>query len=293
LLAQDFANVHLVLYESWTASMHMMRKVDASAHTVWLASTYASRWANSASGARYYIENALEHLDANDEFYVDHATGFVFLQSATDPSKGEAVNLAAPQELLILAGTPTAPLPAHSYTNVKFAHNSVEDRVTGGTSGQSGDFMQKSMVHITHAKGITFDQCSFRGTGGYAWWAEEGAYNCKLTRSTLTDLGGGAVRVGRGHAVDATAVPECEGHLIANNIMSDGGHVCQEGCGVLAQNIGNSTITHNEVSSHCLRPSSAARFARAGIFACIPPRVLRSSAATDVLPTSAHEPDTI
>ena len=29
--------------------------------------------------------------------------------------------------------------------------------------------------------------------------------------------------------------------------MSDGGHVCQEGCGILAQNIGNSTLTHNEI----------------------------------------------
>ena len=103
------------------------------------------------------------------------------------------------------------------------------------------------MVHITFSKGITFDQCSFRATGGYAWWAEQGAYDCQLTRSSLTDLGGGAVRIGRGHAVDATAKAECEGHLIENNIMKDGGHVCQEGCGVLAQNIGNSTITHNDL----------------------------------------------
>ena len=29
--------------------------------------------------------------------------------------------------------------------------------------------------------------------------------------------------------------------------MSDGGHVCQEGCGILAQNIGNSTLSHNEI----------------------------------------------
>ena len=80
-----------------------------------------------------------------------------------------------------------------------------------------------------------------------AWWAEQGAYDCKLTRSTLTDLGGGAVRIGRGHAVDATAKAECEGHTITDNIMLDGGHVCQEGCGVLAQNIGNSTISHNTI----------------------------------------------
>ena len=37
--------------------------------------------------------------------------------------------------------------------------------------------------------------------------------------STLTDLGSGAVRLGRGHAVDNTAKAECEGHTIADNIV--------------------------------------------------------------------------
>ena len=55
--------------------------------------------------------------------------------------------------------------------------------MTGGGSGQSGDFMEKAMVHITHARGISFDKCEFRASGGYAWWAEEGAYDCSLTRT--------------------------------------------------------------------------------------------------------------
>lgn len=46
------------------------------------------------------------------------------------------------------------------------AHNSVEDLVTSGGSGQSGDFMNKAMVHITFATGVTFDKCSFRASGG-------------------------------------------------------------------------------------------------------------------------------
>ena len=275
----DFANVHLVLYESWTASMHMLSHVDAANHKAYLASTYDSQWANQAAGARYYVENALEHLDQDDEYYVDHLSGSIFLQASTDPSTGPAIHLAGPVELLVLSGTPGTPLQGTSFSNVAFAHNvrtpqplrgaplglptaaaltvtcllfrqGVEDLVTGGGSGQSGDFMRAAMVHITHARGISFDQCEFRASGGYAWWAEEGAYDCSLTRttrpflpfclprhdgttgcpsltirwlacagSTLTDLGSGAVRLGRGHAVDNTAKPECEGHTIADNIV--------------------------------------------------------------------------
>jgi hypothetical protein len=242
----DFAHVHLVLYESWTASMHTMSHVNPSNNTAYLSSIYNAKWANTASGSRYYIENALELLDTEGEYYVDHLTGSVFLQSATDPNDDE-VSLAAPKELLVLHGTAEQPLVGTEFSNVIFAHNSVEDTVTHGQSGQSGDFMTMAMVHISFAKGVVFDQCTFRATGGYAWWAEQGAYDCKLTRSTLTDLGSGAVRIGRGHAVDSTAKAECEGHVVADNVMSDGGHVCQEGCGVLAQNIGSTNITHNEI----------------------------------------------
>lgn len=185
-------------------------------------------------------------MDAEGEFYIDRLSGTVYLQSATDPS-GDEVVVAGPVELLVLAGTAAAPLRDVSYSNVGFKHTSVESAVTHGFSGQSGDFMSTAAVHITFARGVVFDSCSFRATGGYAFWAEQGAYNCQLTRSTLTDLGSGAVRLGRGHAVDATAKPESEGHLIADNVMRDGGHVCQEGCGILAQNIGNSTLTHNEI----------------------------------------------
>lgn len=252
----DFENVHLVLYESWTASMHTMSHVDASAHKAYLSSTYNAQWANTASGSRYYVENALELLDEENEFYVDHLAGSVFLLSATDPS-GDDVMLAGPKELVVLSGTSGAPVVDKKFVNVQFAHNGVEDAVTSGQSGQSGDFMRMAMIHITFAKGIVFDKCTIRATGGYGWWAEQGAYDCQLTRSTLTDLGSGAVRIGRGHAVDATAQKECEGHLVADNVMTDGGHVCQEGCGVLAQNIGNTTITHNEIGARATGPRLA------------------------------------
>eukprot|EP01050_Picozoa_sp_SAG11_P012177 SAG11_NODE_1338_length_5170_cov_4.262473_2_plen_748_part_00 len=242
----DMESVFLVLYESWTASMHMLGHVDAASHTAFLASNYNSQWANSAAGSRYYVQNAIEELDSEGEFYIDRISGTVHLKSTTDPSADEIV-VAGPVELLVLAGTVAAPLSDVSYTNVEFKHTSVESTVTQGFGGQSGDFMTTAAVHITFAVGVVFDSCSFRATGGYAFWAEQGAHRCQLTRSTLTDLGSGAVRLGRGHAVDAIGKPESEGHLVADNVMSDGGHVCQEGCGILAQNIGNTTLTHNEI----------------------------------------------
>ena len=89
----------------------------------YLASIYDSQWANQAAGARYYVENALEHLDQDDEYYVDHLSGSIFLQASTDPSTGPAIHLAGPVELLVLSGTPDTPLQGTSFSNVAFAHN--------------------------------------------------------------------------------------------------------------------------------------------------------------------------
>ena len=42
------------------------------------------------------------------------------------------------------------------------------------------------------------ENCTFRHTGGYAWWADLGTANCSLRNSTAFDLGAGGVRIG-GH----------------------------------------------------------------------------------------------
>jgi hypothetical protein len=66
----DFGSVHLVLYESWTASMHLLSRVDDGAHVAYLASHYNAQWANQAAGSRYYVQNALELCDAAGEFHI-------------------------------------------------------------------------------------------------------------------------------------------------------------------------------------------------------------------------------
>lgn len=250
----DFPSVHLVLFESWTASFHRLAKVDPAAHVATLASHYNSKWANSASGSRFYVENALEELDEPGEFYVDALRNQVVLQTApgddpNDVAKSGAVLLAKPVELIQVFGTSAAPVQFLSFEGVAFAHTAVEGAgILEGSSAQSADFLTTAAVHVRFARHVSLNDCTIRAVGGYAYWAEQGAYDTSLEGSLLTDLGAGGVRLGRGHVVDSDPSPECEGHVISNNIISDGGFIWQEGCGVFAQNIGATTISHNEIA---------------------------------------------
>jgi hypothetical protein len=57
----DLERAHIVLYESWTAALHKIEKIEDN--TLTLVQTWDPRWSGSASGARMYIENVIEALD--------------------------------------------------------------------------------------------------------------------------------------------------------------------------------------------------------------------------------------
>lgn len=243
----DFDSVHLVLYESWTASMHTMTKVDPDKRVAYLATKYNARWARQAAGSRYYVENAIEELDEPDEFYVDVLGGVAVVHAAeSDPNVGPPLVLANLNELVRIRGNASATAGSHSFEGITFEHTSVEGAfIRAGADGQSADFLEAAAVHVQHAHGVTVRNCTFRATGGYAVWAADGAYGFELSGSALHDLGAGAVRLGRGGA--AKGVVESEGAIISDNVLRDGGHVWQMGVGVLAQQVANVSISHNEI----------------------------------------------
>jgi hypothetical protein len=242
----DFEHVHLVMYESWTATFHRLSAVNASVNLAYLASAYNAQWANQAAGCRFYVENAREELDAEGEFYVDVLERKVLLQlpPADDPNGGPPIVLAQLRELVRTEGTAAVPVVGISFEGVTFEHTSVEsERIEQGTDGQSGNFLTAAAAHVRFATNVSFINCTFHATGGYAVWAEQGAYNTLVATSALYDLGAGGVRLGRAGA----SVSESEGHVVRDSILRDGGHVWQMGVGIMVQDAARVTLTHNEI----------------------------------------------
>ena len=77
------------------------------------------------------------------------------------------------------------------------------------------------MVHLTNASQIRFESCTFRASGGYGFWADHGTHRVSFVNNLATDLGAGAVRLGRGSSVVQPG--ECEGHTITDNVLQHGG----------------------------------------------------------------------
>jgi hypothetical protein len=260
---QNLADVFIVLYEAWTASAHRLKFVNEERHVAawahpWARFSMIQGWAKAAAAARYYVANAFEELDAVDEFYVDRQEGVVYIvtQAEADPNdNAEPFILAAGlRELVRIKGTAGTPVRNLSFSGLEFAHTAMEEKkIDTGRSDQGSSDLTTAAVHITFARDVSFTECTIRATGQYGFWTEQDTYRVSVVRSLFTDMGAGGIRVGRNALWRFAKVghldpPECEDHVFSDNVITDGGHVWQEGIGVFVQGAGNVSVSHNEIS---------------------------------------------
>ena len=246
----DQNNVLLVMYESWTASLHRIANIDPLNSSLSFQTAFNSQWANQASGRRYYVMNAKELLDEVGEFYIDVLTEEIYLvlNATENPNDdGNDVTIGQHVTLLNIQGENSNLIVKNIHFNgIEFAHTSVETMLCLSTScdGQSASFLTTALFHTRFSKNIIIDNCVFRNTGGYAVWFDRGSIDNILSNNNLIDLGAGAVRIGE----PAVNVDLADGNKIINNVMNNGGQVYQMGAGVLCQNSKNILISHNEIA---------------------------------------------
>jgi hypothetical protein len=131
-------------------------------------------------------------------------------------------------------------------------------------TGQSASHIPSAAVHFNFAEHVELSNLTVRHTGAWGVWFGAGSRNCTLRHSTVTDTGAGSARIGEagdGACVAAYAkFPEQKDYwcnttrivhnvTLADNTLTDGGHIWPEAAGVLMQVAHDSTVTHNQVSS--------------------------------------------
>ena len=247
----DQENVLVLLYESWTASLHRIASINASTNTLTFQTSFNAQWANQASGRRYYIMNAKELLDTVDEFYIDVSERAIYIvtDASDDPNLDDKdpVTVAQHLEIVNVQGEGINSLTKNiRFEGVAFAHTAVETDNCLSTScdGQSASFLTTAMFRTRFVSNVSLHNCHFMHTGGYAVWFDRGSVGSTLSNSVLMDLGSGSARIGE--AVQNKYI--ATGNVVMNNVMRDGGNIYQMGCGVLCQNSKDTLITHNEIS---------------------------------------------
>jgi hypothetical protein len=247
----DQESVLFVMYESWTASFHQLRQIDTKMNTVTFKTKFNSQWANQASGRRYYIINAIELLDSINEFYIDSIEREMYLCTSIhdNPSSksSEPVTIAQQIELFHFEGESLANVVKNvDINNLIFSHSAVEIETCLASScdGQSASFLTTASLHFKYSNNIVVENCKISGLGGYAIWLDRGAAGNIIYNNTIDDLGGGGIRIGE----PAANIELANANQVSNNVITNGGHIYQMGCGVLCQNAKDILISSNEIS---------------------------------------------
>ncbi|MBI5386758.1 MAG: right-handed parallel beta-helix repeat-containing protein [Verrucomicrobia bacterium] len=243
-------DVNLILMHSWETSIHPLKSVDRTASVVEFAAPLKEWWSIGywETNQRYYVENALELLDAPGEWYLNRESGVLSYWPMPGEKLGE-VEVVAPRlpELVRLAGDADQGRFVEHVTlrGLAFHHSDWELDPKGNSSTQAAVEVPAAIL-ADGARHCAFEGCEVAHVGTYGLWLRRGCKDCRVQRTRLFDLGAGGLRVGEDRMAK-TGTAESSRNLIDNNHLFDGGHVYAGCVGLwLAQSSAN-RISHNDL----------------------------------------------
>jgi hypothetical protein len=241
----------IVIYHSWTTSIHSITAVDTAERIVRLAPR--SAWPIGywwEYNTRYHVENVPEALDAPGEWYLDRSTGVLsyWPLAGEDMTTAEVVAPVVRQTLVALRGDPAAKRTIEylRFRGLTFAH--ADCYIAPDMElDQQGGFGQKPLVAAEGLRHTVFEDCELAHAGENGIWFDAGCTDNVLRRCEIHDLGGGAVFLGatRYKPDPALAV---ERNTVDNCFLHDGSNIFRGSQGVWIGKASYNQVTHNEIS---------------------------------------------
>jgi parallel beta-helix repeat protein len=239
-------DVEVVLLSAWEDYRMFIRAVDATTHVATL-STKRTPW-GSEKNARYWVENAVDALDAPGEWYLDRTIG----QLLYIPLPGEDIKhseVIAPHlwQLVRFEGSEETDQLVHDITlrSLVFSHTDWSIPPVGYLDMQAA-YDIPAAVEMVGATNCSIEKCLFTHLGQYAVEIHRGAKKIRIVGNEMTDLGAGGVKIGdpKDPNYDAQAT---EGNVVSDNHIHDIGIVYPAAVGIwIGQSSGN-TIAYNEI----------------------------------------------
>ncbi len=247
----NFDDALVVIYHSWTTSLHFITELDPDEQIVKLAPP--STWPIGywwEHNTRYHVENILEALDQPGEWYLDRGTGTLsyWPLPGEDLTAAEVIAPVVRQTLVRFAGRPAAGRfvehlqfrgLAFQHTDCLIAHDMPLD--------QQGAIERSPLIAATGLRHALFEECELAHAGENGLWLDSGCCDNIIRHCHIHDLGGSAVFIGPTQYQDA---PEMlvQRNVLDNNWIHDGSHVFRGSQGVWIGKSSHNQVTHNEIS---------------------------------------------
>ena len=238
---RNLSDVDVVALHFWVESRLPLVAVDEATHVATFArrSVFRLTDGQTTTPARFYVENVFEALDAPGLWYLDRPTATIYYvpQPGEDP---RLLQIVAPRlsEVVRFDGDATNRryVERISVSGLSFAHTewNLPDDIAGY---KQADFGVPAAVSLTAARNCALRDCEIAHVGTYAVEIGAGCRGSEIADCEMFDLGAGGVKLAQGSAATT----------LSNNRIHDGGCIFHSAVGILADDSGNNTITHNEI----------------------------------------------
>lgn len=271
-IPRDVENTELVLLHDWSASRIPVKEINPAENKLIAVDSIGPKKPDFFNldhwepNPRYFLENAIEFLDADFEWFFDKKENELFLKLPGNQNAND-LKIVVPVStgLLKLVGTKNQPLKNIHFQGISFENCAWEIPETGYCGIQACHFDPRperggwtvvpAAIYAEWTEGCTFLDCSFKNLGGSGLWLSTGSKNCSVSNSIFQDISGNGIMIGEGRdrQVNSQAwwqiAPEqvALGNRIENCTITDCGTQFYGAVGIWCGLTAETTIKNNEI----------------------------------------------
>ncbi|XOV92051.1 MAG: right-handed parallel beta-helix repeat-containing protein [Bacteroidota bacterium] len=266
-------DVELVFFHDWSISRIPIKEIDISENKLTAVDSIGAKGLafftidNWEPHPRYYLENAMEFLDADYEWYFQPSGNDIYLKLPENLSPNEqTITIPYVSGLVIMEGIENQPLRNIHFEGIVFEHSAWHTPTLGYCGVQACHFDPRpehegwsivpSAIKGEWTQNCSFVNCTFQKLGGSGVSLGAGSKGCTISNCHFSDISGNGMMIGEGRERKVNGetwwkvAPEqaALGNTIENCIITTCGQQFYGAVGIWCGFTAETTIRNNTIS---------------------------------------------